>query len=131
MNPKSILLVEPDEPHCRAVKAMVEALGYQVHSVSDAESAVHVFPYAEPDLVLTAYPLITAEGRDFAALVKRASPRTLVVGLIRRGLREAARDALTNGCDDFLSKPADAELLAIKLRLLIGSPDDHWPLAPS
>lgn len=128
LSPKSILLVEPDERACRAVKAMVQALGYHVHSIADAESAVHVFPYTQANVVLTAYPLLTPNGGDFAAFVKRSSPRTLVVGMVGR-LRQAARDALTNGCDDFISKPVDPELLGIKLRQLIGSPDDNWPLA--
>lgn len=128
MKKKAVQLVEPDERDCRSVKAMLEALGYEVVAMGDVDAAVEVFPYVAADLVLTAHPLPTFHGRDFAAHVKRESPRTLVVGMIRRGMREVTDDALSNGCDDFLSKPVDPELLGIKLRQLIGSPDD-WPHA--
>ena len=127
---KRVLLVEPEENDCRAVKAMAEGWGYEVVAMGDVEAAIDVLPYAIPDLVLTAHPLPTpAAGLDFASHVKRVAPRTLVVGMIRRGLREVARDALTNGCDDILSKPADPQILSAKLRHLIGSPDDTWPLS--
>ena len=129
---KLILLVEPEENDCRAVKAMVEGWGYEVIAMGDVEAAIEVLPYAAPDLVLTAHPLPTpAGGRDFASHVKARTPRTLVIGMIRRGMREVARDALTNGCDDIVSKPADPQILSVKLRDLIGSPDDVWPMAES
>lgn len=122
---KVVQLVEPEEHDCRSVKAVLEDLGYEAVAMGDVEAAVEVFPYLLPSLVLTAHPLPTADGTDFAGHVKRQSPGTLVVGMIRRGMREVARDALTHGCDDFLSKPVDAELLATKLHELIGRPEEE------
>ena len=111
---------------------VVPARLHQIRIRSDVEAAIEVLPYAEPDLVLTAHPLPTpAGGRDFASHVKARTPRTLVIGMIRRGMREVARDALTNGCDDIVSKPADPQILSVKLRHLVGSPDDVWPMADS
>jgi CheY-like chemotaxis protein len=122
---KVILLVEPVENDCRAAKAMMEGWGYEVVAMGEVEAAIEVLPYAEPDLVVTAHPLPTpAEGRDFATHVKTRAPRTLVIGMVRRGLREVARDALTNGCDDILTKPVDPQILSAKVRHLIGGPDD-------
>lgn len=129
MRTKTILLVEPEEEVCRAIKALVESLGYEVVAVGDVDAAVEVFPYVEADLVITAHPLPTAEGVDFASEVKRLAPHTQVIGILRRGLREVARDALTYGCDDIVSKPVVAELLSLKLRHLIGSPEGPRPIA--
>lgn len=123
---KVVLLVEPTEGDCRAAKAMMEGWGYEVYAMGDVEAAIEVLPYAEPDLVVTAHPLPTpAEGRDFATHVKARAPQVLVIGMVRRGLREVARDALTHGCDDILTKPIEAEILSAKVRHLIGGPDDE------
>src|SRR5688500_18673431 len=122
---KRILLVEPTESECRAAKSMLEGWGYEVVAWGEVEAAIEVLPYAEPALVVTAHPLPTpAEGRDFARHAKNRTPRTLVIGMVRRGLREVARDALTNGCDDILTKPIEGEVLSAKVRHLIGGPDD-------
>lgn len=126
---KRVLLVEPTESDCRAAKAMMEGWGYEVVAMGEVEAAIEVLPYADPALVVTAHPLPTpAQGRDFATHVKNRTPRTLVIGMVRRGLREVARDALTNGCDDILTKPIEPEILSVKVRHLIGGPDDGPPV---
>ena len=124
MKKKVIHLVEPDEGDFRVLRSALEGLGYEVVAMADPEAALEAFPSLAPDLVLTAYPLPTATGEDFAYQTKRISPVTPVIGIIRRGMREVARDAITYGCDDFVTKPVDAQLLADKVRRLLASPQD-------
>lgn len=127
MRAKVVMLVEPDQRECQAAKAALETLGYEVVAMGDVDAAVAVFPYVEANVVLTAHPLRTATGQDFATHAKRTSPKTLVIGLVERSRADAARHALTSGCDDFISKPLAPEILANKVRLLIGASSDFWP----
>ena len=127
MKKKVIHLVEPDESDFRALSSVLEGLGYEVVATRDPDAALEAFPSLAPDLVLTAYPLPTALGENFTYQVRRISPATPVVGIIRRGMREVARDALTNGCDDFVTKPVDPQLLEEKLRRLLSRPERPEP----
>ena len=94
------------------MRGLLEELGYRVTACADSRSALVVLATTPHSLVLTAYPLPTSTGDDFVAAVAAIAPRTPIMGIIRRGMREVARDALTNGCREFVSKPVDPELLA-------------------
>ena len=129
MSRKTVLLVDPDERDRKATEAIVTALGYDVSAHATVESAAEELRESVPALVLTAHPLPMDSGDNFAHYVAEQQPDLCVVGMIRRGMREVARDVLTHGCHDFLSKPMEPDLLGKKLRELIGgASDDPWPL---
>ena len=128
MKKKVIHLVEPDESDFGVLKAVLDGLGYEVVAMANPEAALEAFPSLAPDLVLAAYPLPTATGEDFVYQVGRISPTTLVIGIVRRGMREVARDALTHGCDDFVTKPVDPQLLEEKLQRLLSRPGKETPM---
>ena len=117
-----VLLADPEEHDHSAVKAVLEAAGYDVRSFMDADLARDAFEQGTVQAVVTTHPLPMADGEDFATAVKERFPQLPVVGMIRRGMREVARDAVTHCCDTFLSKPVDAELLISKLRELMPEP---------
>ena len=114
-----VLLVDPEEHDHSVVKSVLEAAGYDVRSFIDADRAREAFNQATAQAVVTTHPLPMADGEDFATAVKERFPQLPVVGMIRRGMREVARDAVTHCCDTFLSKPVDPELLISKLRELM------------
>ena len=122
MTARTVLLVDPDDGDRRSIEDLVAALGYRVTSVTTPEAAEQAMRADMPDLLLTSHPLPTAAGGDFVEDVTGAFPDLCVVAMIRRGMREVARDLLSHGCADFLSKPVEEELIATKLRDLIGGP---------
>lgn len=125
MSRKTVLLVDPDDRDRNATEAIVSALGYDVSAHATVESAAAELRARVPTLVLTAHPLPMESGDNFAHYVGVQQPELCVVGMIRRGMREVARDVLTHGCKDFLSKPMEPELLGRKLRELIGGATDE------
>ena len=123
MTPRAVLLVDPEEADSAILSAILEGLGYRVIAVADPAAALPSLKNADVAAILTSYPFPDAAGDDFAATARRLAPDIPIIGVIRRGMREVARDAMTNCCDEFLSKPVDAELLGRKLRQLVGSPE--------
>lgn len=119
MSPGWILLVESDEQDRALIQGLLGELGYDAVACADPGSALAAMRDALPALVLTAYPLPTSTGGDFVAAIRQRSPDLCIVGMVRRGMREVARDALTHGCKEFVSKPIDPELLARLLASLL------------
>lgn len=123
---KLVFVVETNDRDCRATKDLVEEVGYEVIAVRDIEEALAVFPYARADLVLIAFPMRMPDDpeREFASHLKRSFPRTLMLGIVGRAAD--ARGALLSGCDGFLARPLDPEILKVQLRQMIG-PARDWP----
>ena len=123
---KLVFVAESNEADARATKALIEELGYEVIAVSDAEAAVAVFHYSRADIVISAFPLRLPENpdREFASHVKREAPRTILLAVVTR--IGDARKAMLAGCDGFLARPIDQELLKVQLRQMIG-PARDWP----
>jgi two-component system cell cycle response regulator DivK len=122
MSRKLVFVVESNDRACREARELVESLGYEVIAVGDVEAALAVFQYSRADVVLTAYPLPLPEKpeREFATFVKREAPRTLLLGMVASV--SDARKSLLAGCDGFLAKPLDPELLEVQLRQMVGAP---------
>ena len=123
---KLVFVAESDDRECRATKQLIEQLGYEVIALADVEAAIAVFPYSRADLVLTAFPLPLPDDPDteFARHIKRESPRTLMLGIVSR--TQDARKAMLAGCDGFLARPLDPEVVRVQLAQMIG-PARDWP----
>lgn len=123
---KLVFIAESNERDCRRAKELIEELGYEVIAVPDVEAALAVFPYSRADLVLAAYPLALPEEpeRHFVSYVRRESPRRMLLGLVAH--TSDARKAMLAGCDGFLAKPLDPEVVRVQLLQMIG-PARDWP----
>lgn len=117
---KLVFVVESSDRDCRVAKELIEGFGYEVIALADVEAAVAILPYMRADLIITAFPLAIPEDgqRQFATHAKRESPRTLVLGSVTSA--SDARSAIVSGCDAFVAKPLDPEVLRSHLRHLIG-----------
>lgn len=123
---KLVFVAEAEDRDCRSTKNLIEELGYEVIALADVEAAIAVFPYSRADLVLTAFPLPLPDQpeREFAAHVRREAPRTLILGIV--GRVADARKAMLAGCDGFLARPLDPEVVRVQLAQMIG-PARDWP----
>jgi len=72
----------------------------------------------QPDLVLLDLRLPDVDGFEIARRL-RADPRTAwipIIAVTAHAMAGADLEALANGCDDYLAKPVDEELLLVKVR---------------
>ena len=104
----SSILVAEDNPDSRdALRALLEAYGYQVVEARDGEEAVQRALAQRPDLILMDIMMPVKDGLEATRLL-RASPDFRQVPIVALTAMAGARElAMAAGCDDYLAKPID------------------------
>ncbi|RDC71765.1 DNA-binding response regulator [Rhodovulum sp. 12E13] len=98
----------------------LDAAGFRLSRVEDAESLFDFVRHGQQDAVLVAAPLPDAEADRVVARVRAAAPRLPVVALAEPGLDWPARRALyAAGVDAVLDLPMPAAEFAARLRAMI------------
>jgi CheY-like chemotaxis protein len=109
---KKILIVEDVELNLDLLVQLLED-DYQLVSAGDGQTGVEMAAAEKPDLILMDMSLPVMNGWDAAALIK-ANPQLAaipIIGLSAHALESERVRALEAGCDDYLTKPVDEDLL--------------------
>jgi len=112
------ILAVDDEPALRKlVQAGLQMLGYKVDvasSVDEAMTCLRTRPYS---LVLSDYHMPGGSGLDLLGYVTAVYPDLPFIMLTGHGETSLARDAITSGALDFLTKPFDIAQLGRAIEL--------------
>lgn len=112
----SILIAEDHTDSREALRTLLDAMGYQVHTAGDGREAVKVALRVRPDLVLMDIMMPQMDGMAATRLL-RASPEFRQVPILALTAMEGAKErAHEAGFDDHVAKPIDVQLLLDKLR---------------
>lgn len=109
---KKILIVEDVEFNLDLLIQLLED-DYQLLSASDGQAGVELAAAERPDLILMDMSLPGMNGWDAAAQIK-ANPQLAgipIIGLSAHALESERVKALDAGCDGYLTKPIDEDLL--------------------
>jgi diguanylate cyclase (GGDEF)-like protein len=111
--PARIICVDDDPQHIWYLAMILKSAGYEIFTARDATEFQSLLANVRPDLIVMDYVLPDGTGIDLARLVRRdASYSTVpIVFLTGRAGVEQRIEAVNVGGDDFLTKPADPELL--------------------
>src|SRR3990172_2075945 len=116
------ILVVDDLPQNREILAgLLEPEGYTVDLAQDGQEAVELALADPPDLILMDVAMPRLTGFEACKALKADEkthlvPIVLVTGLVAR---EDRIQGIAAGCDDFLTKPVDAEQLMARTRNLL------------
>ena len=118
---KTILIVEDVEFNLDLLVQLLED-NYTILTASDGAAGIALAERARPDLILMDLSLPVINGWEATRRIKanavlRAIPIIALTAHAMSGDEEKARAA---GCDDYLSKPIDEDLLYTKLRTFLG-----------
>ncbi|GAB4290847.1 MAG: response regulator [Coriobacteriia bacterium] len=116
-----ILLVEDNPQNRYLVTFLLEKNGYQVVIAEDGEQALSVVEEEEPDLILMDVQLPKMDGYEATRRIK-ADARFKgipIVALTAHSMKGDRGKALAAGCDDYITKPVDAEGLLARLAELL------------
>ncbi len=108
-----ILVVEDAPDNQILVEHVFQDSGYRVTCIQDGQAALDWLEINHPDLILLDLSLPEIDGWEVARQLK-ASDRTAKIPIIAvtahamKGDKEAA---IASGCDDYLTKPLDIDLL--------------------
>lgn len=114
----NILLVDDEERNLKLLEALCESLGYGTLLARNGREAVEQARLYKPDVVLMDVMMPEMNGFDATEKLKkdgltRHIPIIMVTAL---DSREDRLTGIAKGANDFLTKPIDAEELALRLK---------------
>lgn len=118
---KKILIVEDVELNVDLLVQLLED-DYDLITAADGLAAVKVTEQEEPDLILMDISLPVMDGYEATAQIK-GNPKLATIPIIALTAHAMSGDeqkALAAGCDGYLAKPLDDDLLFDKLEELLG-----------
>ena len=118
---KKILVVEDVEFNRDLVVQLLED-NYEVMIAVDGAEGIRLAQRERPDLILMDLSLPVIDGWEATRRLK-ADPALRSIPIIALSAHAMLGDeekALQNGCDDYLSKPLDEDLLFAKLAKFLG-----------
>ena len=119
---KRILVVEDNELDMHLLVQLLED-EYQVLTASDGATGIEVAEEELPDLILMDLSLPVLDGWEATRCIKGSDHvrHIPVIALTAHAMVGDATKALACGCDDYLTKPIDEDLLFRKLEQFLGA----------
>lgn len=124
MTKRARILVVDDMPENREIVTdLLEPEGHEVVTATDGQEALEIALAAAPDLILMDITMPRMTGLEACRALKADERTHLVPVVLVTGLsaREDRIAGIAAGCDDFLTKPVDAEQLLARTRNLLRS----------
>jgi CheY-like chemotaxis protein len=117
---KRILIVEENELNVDLLVQLLED-EYELVTAGDGAEGVKLAVKESPDLILMDMAMPVMDGWEATRRIKsqEALREIPIIGLSSYAMVGDAEKALAAGCDDYLTKPLDEELLYEKLNLFL------------
>ena len=113
---KKILVVEDVELNLDLLVQLLED-DYEVLTAMDGAAGIKLTERERPDLILMDLSLPIIDGWEAARRIKTTDhlKHIPIIALTAHAMVGDVEDALTAGCDDYMAKPLDEDLLFEKL----------------
>ena len=118
LNKKVILYIEDDPINRLLIQRILLADGFVMLEASDSVSALALLEFSHPDLILMDINLPEVDGYTLTAKIRdlpglKSVPIIALTANVMRGDRERTLEA---GCDGYIQKPIDVDLLPEQIR---------------
>lgn len=113
---ETILVVDDEAETRRVLQLSLKGRGYAVETAENAQQALAMC--IRPNtygLLLTDYAMPGLNGIELVGAVRGTNKRLPVILMTAYGQKEIVVDALRNGCDGFIEKPFNLELLVAEI----------------
>ena len=121
-----ILIVDDNAQNLKLARVILSSEGYQVRTAVDAEDALTILESFAPRVILMDLQLPRMDGLALTRHLK-SDPRRrdiVIIAVTAYAMKGDDDKALEAGCDDYMSKPIDAQALAAMIaRHLQSAPD--------
>jgi two-component system cell cycle response regulator DivK len=116
----TLLLVEDTEDNRFMMRRLLEMDGYRVVEAKNGQEAVKIAEQEEPALILMDLSLPVIDGLAATKLIRRlpAFRDVPIIAVSAHDTADFEQEALTAGCDSYITKPIDfveLEKLIVKL----------------
>jgi two-component system, cell cycle response regulator DivK len=108
-----ILIVDDAPLNLKLARVILQSEGYDVHTAADAEEALRLLQTVRPRVILTDLRLPGEDGLDLTRRLKAGAATKDIVILVLTGCAQEGDEAraLAAGCDGYITKPYDVEVL--------------------
>jgi len=113
------ILIVDDQEICRIVlKVALKDIGNECIEAENGEQAIALFKEHSPDLVLLDVVMPVMDGFATAPVIKElaGNNHTPIIFLTSNNAKDALKECLACGGDDFLQKPVDTSILVSKIK---------------
>lgn len=126
-----ILYVEDNPANRLLVKRVLEAAGHTVLEAVDGLEGIRVAREAKPDLILMDINIPGMDGFETTTKIKSIPELkdTPIIALTARVMDGDREMALTAGCDGYIPKPIDVNLLPLQVTEFLGGKREEVPAA--
>ena len=114
-----ILLVEDDQSFGYILKAYLELYSLKVTWVRDSIQSLKLIKEFPFELIILDIMLPEVDGYSIAKKIKEVSPEIPFIFLTAKSLKVDKLLGYKLGCDDFITKPVDEELLLAKIQAIL------------
>jgi CheY-like chemotaxis protein len=115
---KTILIVEDTELNIDLLTQLLED-DYNLLVAKDGAQGV-AMAEQHPDLILMDISLPIMDGYEATRTIRKTHPHLPVIGLSAHAMQGDADKAKAAGCNDYMTKPVDEDLLLKKLKEYLG-----------
>jgi DNA-binding NtrC family response regulator len=123
--PPRVLVVDDDDSVRAGLRRFLALKGFEVSEASSCAEAVEVSVRATPEAALLDHQLPDGSGLELLARLKAASPDLPVIMVTGHASIELAVQAIKEGAEQFLTKPADPHAVEVLLHRLIEAARDQ------
>lgn len=108
-----LAVVDSDSSHLHYTSMLLQRLEYNIHTTKTAEDALELVDVARPALILTEINLSGMSGLELLKKIKRNPVNFSVPVFILTASKDPAmkEDCLREGCNEYLQKPVDPDVL--------------------
>jgi len=115
-----ILLVEDSKTNRWLLVQILEPIGFEVREAENGRVAINHAMRWQPDLILMDMRMPVMDGLDATREIKAKQPNIPIIALTADAFEHNRTDALTAGCDDFMTKPVNIQVLFQLLKKYAG-----------
>src|SRR5574341_2492129 len=123
----TILVVDDDRAHSKALAKIFERAGYQVSSANDGQEALTILTGRPFDLVITDLRMPRKNGLELLHGIRALSPQLPVIIVTAFGEWISYMDAMEGGAVDYMSKPVRREDILMAARKALARRGIHLP----
>jgi len=113
-----ILIAEDDPSALRLLTKFLTAKGYETLTAADGREALHAFLTHEPDLVLLDVQMPHMDGWSVLREIRSMSSVPVIMLTIRNSTDDKVR-GLTEGADDYVTKPFDLKEIDARIQAVL------------
>ena len=109
-----VLMVDDEAQFRETTRKILEKKGFETLMAAGGREALDQLDQ-KPDVVVLDVRMPDMDGNETLAEIQRRAPGLPVIMLTGHGADESAKQALTHGAVDYLSKPCDIDLLSSRI----------------